>query len=84
MTVRLVMQSVGVALTDGGILEACIEIDGVAAHGEDGPAPADTRLHAAQSVRVVVRPGERLKFRAFPRSAAARVIRTVVWAADLR
>jgi hypothetical protein len=83
VTVRIVLQSVGVATADGGVLEACIEIGDASARGEDGPAPADTRLHATQSVQVVVKPGERLAFRAFPRSAGARVLRTVVWTADL-
>jgi hypothetical protein len=83
VTVRIVLQAVGVATADGGVLEACIEIGDASARGEDGPAPADTRLHAAQSVQVVVKPGERLTFRAFPRSAGARVLRAVVWTSDL-
>jgi hypothetical protein len=83
-TVRLVVQSVALATADGAVLEACIEVGEEKARGEDGPAPADTRLHAAQSVQVVVKPGERLKFKAYPKSAGAKILRTVVWVADLR
>jgi hypothetical protein len=83
-TVRIVLQTVGVATVDGGVLEAFIEIGDACARGEDGPAAADTHLQASQSVQVVVKPGERISFKAYPKASGVKVLRTVVYTADLR
>ena len=79
VTVRLVLQSVAIATADGATLEACIDVAGAIAKGEDGPSPADTHLQATQSVQVVVKAGERLSFKAYPTSTNARVLKTTVY-----
>jgi hypothetical protein len=83
-TVRIVLQTVAVATLDGAVLEACIEVGGANARGEDGPSPADSHLQASQSVQVVVKAGERISFKAYPKSANARVLRTVVYTSDMK
>ena len=83
-TVRLVIAVVAVATADAAGLSAVIEVAEAHARSEDGPAPADTHLQALQSVQLVVRPGERISFKAFPDAHNARVIRTLVYSADLR
>ena len=85
-TVRLVVVSVAAATHGAGTLEAVIEIDGAAARTQDGPRSSDDshqRLQAAVSVQVVVKEGERLKFRAYPEPQGARVLRTVVYTTEL-
>jgi len=54
------------------------------AKGRDGPAPTDYRLSAGQSVEVMAKGGERLLFKAFPNADNAMILRTVVWAADVK
>jgi hypothetical protein len=83
-TVRLAIHSVAVATADAATLQVCIEVAGASAKGEDGPAPADFQLRAGQSVQMVVKAGERLNFKAYPTATNAQVLRTVVWAADLK
>ncbi len=83
-TVRIVLQSVAAATADGARLEAYIEIGGGVAKGEDGPAAADAHLQTSQSVQVVVKPGERLSFKAYPQAVNARILRTLVYTADLK
>jgi len=83
-TVRLVVAAIAVATADATGLEAVIEVAGAQARGEDGPAPADTHLQALHSVQLVVRPGERISFKAYPQARNARVLRTLVYSADLR
>jgi hypothetical protein len=83
-TVRLVIAAVAVATADAAGLETVIEVSGSDARGEDGPAAADTHLQALQSVQLVVRPGERINFKAYPKAHNARVVRTLVYSADLR
>jgi hypothetical protein len=82
--VRLSVQAVAVATGEGGSLEVCIELNGAAAKGRDGPAPTDYRLSAGQSVEVMVKGGERLSFKAYPTADHAKILRTVVWAADMK
>lgn len=84
VTVRIVLQIVAIATSDGARLEAHIEIGDGAAKSEDGPVPVDTRLKAMQSVQTVVRQGERLSFKAYPQPTNAKVLRTVVYTADLK
>jgi hypothetical protein len=84
VTVRIVLQSVAQATADAASLQACIEIGDGAAKGEDGPAPAETHPHALQSVQVLVKCGERLSFKAYPNPTNARVLKTVVYTADLK
>ena len=81
-TVRIIAKGVGIATADGGALEMCIEIKDGCARGQDGPAPADSRLRASQSVQVVIKAGERLAFKAYPKATNAAVLRTVVSAAE--
>ncbi len=83
-TVRIVVASVGIATADGASLEAVIEVDGATASGHAGPVQADTHLQALQSVQVVLKPDQRLVFKAFPNAASVRVMKTVVYTADLK
>ena len=83
-TVRIIAKSVAVATADGGTLEMCIDVKDGCARGQDGPAPADGRLRASQSVQVVVKGGERFTFKAYPNAANAAVLRTVVSAAEVK
>jgi hypothetical protein len=82
-TVRVVIASVAVATADGAALEAVIEVDGARAHGSAGPAAADTHLQSIQSVQLVVRPDQRIQFKAYPNPTNARVLKTVVYTHDL-
>ncbi|MGC1303092.1 MAG: hypothetical protein WA840_12015 [Caulobacteraceae bacterium] len=82
-TVRVVVASVAVATADGASLEAVIEVDGARAHGATGPEPADTHLQSIQSVQLVVRPDQRVRFKAYPNPVSARVLKTVVYTHDL-
>jgi hypothetical protein len=84
VTVRLIAKSVAFATGDGATLEMCIDVKDGCARGQDGPAPADHHLRASQSVQVVVKAGERLAFKAYPKASNATVLRTVVCAADVR
>ncbi len=83
-TVRLVVKAVAVATAEGGALEVAIEVEGGTAKGQDGPAHNEARLRASQSVQVVVKAGQRLAFKAYPRATNATILRCVVSAADLR
>ena len=82
--VRIEVKAIAVATSDGGTLQACIQIGEDSAKGEDGPFPADGQLRASQSVQVLVKGGERLAFKAYPYATNAKVMRTIVWAADLK
>jgi hypothetical protein len=82
-TVRIMVATVGVATTDGATLEAAIEVDGERASGRAGPAQADTHLQALQSVQVVLKPDQRLRFKAYPIASGVRLLKTVIHTADL-
>jgi len=82
--VRISIKSVGVAMADGGALQVCIEIDGQSASGQDGPAEIETQLRASQGVQVLVKAGQRLAFKAYPKATNAHVLRTIVWTADMK
>ncbi len=84
VTVRIIAKAVAVATSEGGTLEICIEVKDGVAHGQDGPAPTDHHLRASQSVQVVVKAGERLAFKAYPKANNATVLRTVVSAAEVK
>jgi hypothetical protein len=81
--VRIGVKSVGVATAGDGALEVCVEIGADIARGRDGPAAADTQLRASQAVQTLVKAGQRLAFKAYPRPTSVQVLRTVVWAADM-
>ena len=85
-TVRLVISTVAVASSGGSTLDAVIEVAGETARAQDGPVNSDHHQHlqAVQSVQVVVKEGERLRFKAYPQAAGARVLRTVVYTADVK
>ena len=82
-TVRIVVASVGIATADGASLEAVIDVDGAIASGHVGPVQADTHVHCLQSVQVVLKPDQRLSFKAYPNASNVRVMRTVIYTADL-
>jgi hypothetical protein len=82
-TVRVIVASVAIATADGATLEAVIEVDGARAHGSSGPAAADTHLQSIQSVQLVVKPDQRVSFKAYPVPTSARVLKTVVYTHDL-
>jgi hypothetical protein len=84
VTVRLIAKSVAFATADGATLEMCIDVKEGSARGQDGPAPADHHLRASQSVQVLIKAGERLAFKAYPKASNATVLRTVVCAADVK
>lgn len=84
MVVRIGINSVGVATADGGVLGVAIEVGGASAKGQDGPSPMETQLRATQGVQMLVKAGERVAFKAAPTADRAMVLRTVVWAADVR
>lgn len=85
-TVRLVISTVAAANAGGSTLDAVIEVGGETARAQDGPVSHDHHQHlqAVQSVQVVVKEGERLKFKAYPQAQGAKVLRTVVYTADVR
>jgi hypothetical protein len=82
--VRIGMQSVAVATSNGASLKVCIEVGDAAAKGQDGPWPIEYQLRASQSVQVLVKAGERVSFKAYPTAENAQILRTVVWAQDLK
>ncbi len=82
--VRISIKSVAVATADGGSLEVVIELDGQTASGQDGPAPIESQLRASQGVQVLVKAGQRLAFKAYPKTSSAQVMRTIVWTADMK
>jgi hypothetical protein len=82
--VRIGVSSAARATEDRGTLEVCIEVGGATAKSQDGPLALEGALHASQSVQVLVKAGERLAFKAFPLATGAQVLRTVVWAVDMK
>jgi len=82
--VRISVKSIAVATADGGSLQVCIDIDGQSASGQDGPAEIEAQLRASQGVQVLVKAGQRLAFKAYPKASNAHVLRTIVWTADMR
>ena len=82
-TVRVVVSTVAVATADGATLEAVIEVAGARAHGTSGPAAAETHLQSIQSVQLVIRPDQRVTFKAYPNPTNARLLKTVVYTHDL-
>ncbi|MHB8284932.1 MAG: hypothetical protein ACYDD1_09685 [Caulobacteraceae bacterium] len=84
VTVRLVVATVAIATSDGATLAAVIEVNGATARAEDGPASSDTHLQAVQSVQIALKAGERVTFKAGPQSNGAKVMKTNVYAADIK
>ncbi len=85
-TVRLTIATVGVATSGGATLDAVIEVGGETARAQDGPVNSDHHQHlqAVQSVQVLVKEGERVRFKAYPAAHGARAMRTVVYTADVK
>jgi hypothetical protein len=81
--VRISVKSVATAMSDGGVLEACIEIGDASAKGLDGPSPIEAQLRINQSVQVLVKAGQRLAFKAYPTARDAQLLRTIVCTSDL-
>jgi hypothetical protein len=84
MTVRVVVATVAIATSDGATLTAVIDVNGALARAEDGPVSADTHLQAVQSVQIVLKPGERVTFKAGPQAAGAKLMKTVVYTTDVK
>ena len=85
-TVRIVISTVAVAAAGGSTLDAVIEVDGEVARAQDGPINTDHHQHlqAVQSVQIVVKEGERVKFKAYPQAQGARVLRTSVYTTEIK
>ena len=81
--VRIFLKSVAIATSDAGSLEACIEIAGASAKGQDGPSSLEAPLRVSQSVQILVKAGQRLAFKAYPTARDAHLLRTIVWTSDL-
>jgi len=82
--VRIAVKAVATALSDAGVLEACIEIGGASAKGLDGPSPIEAQLRVSQSVQILVKAGQRLNFKAYPTARDAQLLRTIVCTSDLQ
>lgn len=82
--VRIGVSAVARATDADGALQVCIEANGNIARSQDGPLGLESVLQASQSVQVLVKAGERVTFKAYPAPTGAQVLRTVVWAADIR
>jgi hypothetical protein len=84
-TVRIVVATVASVISGPATLDAVIETGGATARAQDGPRGADDHRHlqAVVSVQAVVREGERLSFKAYPRVQGARVLRTVVYTTEV-
>jgi uncharacterized protein (TIGR02284 family) len=80
--VRIGIQSVGVAISQGGSLSVTIEAGDSSSKGRDGPAPMEQHLAAGQSVEVLVKAGAALPFKACATPENAQLLRTVVWSLD--
>jgi hypothetical protein len=83
VVVRIGIKSVATATANAATLGVRIDIGEDSAKGQDGPAPAETQLHASQAVQVLVKAGQRLAIKAYPHADNAQILRTVVWAGDL-
>ena len=83
MEVKIGIQSVGVATSEGGALAVSIDLGGQTATGADGPVKIETHLNASQSLQLLVKAGERIAFKAYPTPDRVQILRTVVWASDL-
>ena len=86
-TVRLVITTVAVSTHGAGTLDAVIEVGGDAARAQDGPMSPDDHhrhLRSTVSVQVVAKEGERLKLKAYPEPQGARVLKTVVYATEVK
>ncbi len=85
-TVRIVITTVAIAAAGGSTLDAVIEIDGEIARAQDGPINTDHHMHlqAVQSVQIVVKEGERVKFKAYPQANGGRVLRTMVYTTEIK
>ena len=81
--VRIGIQAVAVATAEGGRLSVAIEASGASSRGQDGPAPIERRLTAAQTIEVLVKAGAVLPFKATAATEGAELLRTVVWSLDI-
>jgi uncharacterized protein (TIGR02284 family) len=82
--VRIGIQAVAVATSQGGSLSVTIEAGEVASKGHDGPAALEHHLAVGQSVEVLVRAELALAVKAYATPNQAELLRTVVWSMDLR
>lgn len=81
--VRIGIQAVAVATSQGGSLAVTIEAGDSVSKGSDGPSAIERRLSAGQSVEVLVKAGAALAFKAYATPDNAQLLRTVVWSQDV-
>ena len=81
--VRIGIQAVAVATSQGGSLAVTIEAGDGASKGRDGPSGIEQHLTAGQSVDVLVKAGAALAFKAYATPDNAQLLRTVVWSLDV-
>jgi uncharacterized protein (TIGR02284 family) len=81
--VRVGIQSVAVATSEGGSLSVVIEAGGVSSKGRDGPAPIERHLTAGQTMEVLVKAGDAVTIKASASCEEAELLRTVVWSLDV-
>jgi uncharacterized protein (TIGR02284 family) len=81
--VRIGIQAVAVATSQGGSLAVTIEAGDSASKGRDGPSAIEQHLTAGQSVDVLVKAGAALAFKAYATPDNAQLLRTVVWSLDV-
>jgi uncharacterized protein (TIGR02284 family) len=81
--VRIGIQSVAVATSQGGRLSLSIEAGGNASSGHDGPGQIEQHLTASGSLEVLVKAGDALAFKAWATPEDAQLLRTVVWSIDV-
>jgi uncharacterized protein (TIGR02284 family) len=81
--VRIGIQAVAVATSQGGSLAVTIEAGGSASKGRDGPSAIEQHLTAGLSVDVLVKAGAALAFKAYATPDNAQVLRTVIWSLDV-
>jgi uncharacterized protein (TIGR02284 family) len=81
--VRIGLQAVAVATSQGGSLSVAIEAGDGSSNGRDGPGPIEQRLTASVTLEVRVRAGAAVPFKTSATPQDAQLLRTVVWSLDV-
>lgn len=81
--VRIGIQAVAVATSQGGSLSVAIEAGGGSSNGRDGPGPIEQRLMASLTLEVTVKAGVAVPFKTSATPENAQLLRTVVWSLDV-
>ena len=82
--VHIGVRTVASAAADEATLQACVTVGEATATGRDGPWQLGAPLRACQAVEVLVKAGERLAFKAYPKATNAHLLRTVVYTSELK